>query len=54
MTMLQKNYDHDDLDLADDDGNDGDDDEDEEEEDDDEEGEELARQILTSQFGRIH
>ena len=54
--------DHDDfdLDLDDDDdedgddGDDGDDDEDEEADDDDEEDEELARQILTSHFGRIH
>ena len=51
--------DDDDGDDGDDDGDDdvhdGDDGEDEEEDDDDEEeDEELARLILTSQFGRIH
>ena len=41
--------------MMDDDVHDGDDGEDEEEDDDDEEeDEELARLILTSQFGRIH
>ena len=41
--------------MIDDDVHDGDDGEDEEEDDDDEEeDEELARLILTSQFGRIH
>ena len=50
--------DDDDGDDGDDDGDDdvhdGDDGEDEEEDDDEEEDEELARLILTSQFGRIH
>ena len=36
------------------DGDDGEDEEDEEDDDDEEEDEELARLILTSQFGRIH
>ena len=40
--------------MMDDDVHDGDDGEDEEEDDDEEEDEELARLILTSQFGRIH
>ena len=42
--------DHDD----DDDDDEDDDDDDEEDDDDDEEDKELARQILTSQSGRIH